>query len=247
MAIIYNDCYTVYAHINKINGKIYIGITCRKPELRWGKQGSRYKDNQYFYSDIQKYGWDNFDHEIIASNLTKQEAENFERLLISSFETYQSNKGYNLDMGGTSSGRASLQTREKQRIAHLGKKIPVEQKEKIGQKSKEMWEREGFKESQSETMKKFWADEQFRANMKEARKNCRHDTRNVGVIYQGKTFRNVKDFSEFYHLNRYTVNNWLNGNNTMPLSWWENGLRNQEDSRNEKIRPRFKEKGGNNK
>lgn len=62
---IYNGTYCVYAHINKVNGKIYIGQTCRKPEYRWN-DGKGYKECTYFYNAIEKYGWDNFDHEILA-------------------------------------------------------------------------------------------------------------------------------------------------------------------------------------
>lgn len=77
--MIYDDerIYHVYAHINKINGKIYIGITKRKPEQRWGKDGHAYQRQLRFYRAIQKYGWDNFEHEIIANNLTKKRSRIF--------------------------------------------------------------------------------------------------------------------------------------------------------------------------
>lgn len=38
-----NNCYTVYKHISPSN-KVYIGITSRKPELRWRK-GNGYYNN----------------------------------------------------------------------------------------------------------------------------------------------------------------------------------------------------------
>lgn len=47
-----------------------------------------------------KYGWDNFDHEIIASNLTLDEANNFEILLIDKLNTRNPDYGYNIASGG---------------------------------------------------------------------------------------------------------------------------------------------------
>lgn len=57
--------YYVYCHENKINHKRYVGITCTKPEKRWGTNGQRYKECPHFWHAIQKYGWDNFDHMIL--------------------------------------------------------------------------------------------------------------------------------------------------------------------------------------
>lgn len=56
--------YCVYIHTNKINKKSYIGITCQKPEHRWGCNGNGYAECPHFWRAIQKYGWDNFDHKI---------------------------------------------------------------------------------------------------------------------------------------------------------------------------------------
>lgn len=94
------NIYTVYAHINKINGKMYIGVTRQELHKRFGKTGNGYK-GQGFYTAIQKYGWDNFDHETIASGLTKEEAENFEILLINKLKTRNDKYGYNRAIGGS--------------------------------------------------------------------------------------------------------------------------------------------------
>lgn len=101
--IIYNGNYCVYCHTNKINGKKYIGITCQKPINRWRNRNGYNpygKRKSKFYNAIQKYGWNNFEHEIIASNLTREEANNFERILITTLKTNSSDYGYNITDGG---------------------------------------------------------------------------------------------------------------------------------------------------
>lgn len=63
--------YCVYCHTNKINGKKYIGITSQKPQHRW-KNGQGYRNNEYFFRAIEKYGWHNFTHEILYTDLSKE-------------------------------------------------------------------------------------------------------------------------------------------------------------------------------
>ena len=97
--------WTVYYHQNKVNGKIYVGITSRNLKTRWGKDGKGY-EGQAFYNAILKYGWDSgFHHEIFASNLTKDEANKIERSLILGLQTYKKEYGYNVEIGGDSHER----------------------------------------------------------------------------------------------------------------------------------------------
>lgn len=112
-----DNIYSVYIHINKINNKSYIGLTsCQPPSLRWGG-GSHYK-NQYFYHAINKYGWDNFEHIIWATNLTYDEANHLEFLLIQLFNTDSREYGYNIDKGGNSIGKHSKETKLKIKQNH---------------------------------------------------------------------------------------------------------------------------------
>lgn len=95
------DNYIIYKHTNKINGKCYIGQTCQKPEYRWGKNGNGYR-GQIFYKAIQKYGWDNFKHDILYQNLTKEEANIKEKECIKRYNSNNSKFGYNIEDGGNS-------------------------------------------------------------------------------------------------------------------------------------------------
>lgn len=101
----------VYCHINKKNGKMYFGITCRKPEYRW-KHGEGYSKNSYFNAAIKKYGWDNFHHKVIASGITRNEACEMEKQLIKKYNTTDENYGYNIGTGGEHGAEGSKRTKE---------------------------------------------------------------------------------------------------------------------------------------
>ena len=114
--------YYVYLHLNKINGKKYYGITSEdNPEKRW-KKG--YYHNNHFQNAINKYGWENFEHIIIAENLSKKEAELKEQELILRNKTNNQAFGYNLTSGGegVSGYKFSEESRKKMSEARKGEK-----------------------------------------------------------------------------------------------------------------------------
>lgn len=122
--------YCVYCHTNKINGKKYVGITSQNPEQRW-RNGNGYRNNEYFFRAIEKYGWHNFLHEILYTDLSKEEAEQLEIELIAEWDTTQNKNGYNIESGGQSTGRIPETTRKKISEALKGHKCSDETKAKI--------------------------------------------------------------------------------------------------------------------
>ena len=90
--------YSVYIHTNKINNKKYVGITSQSINTRW-KNGQGYKDNDRFFDDIKEYGWEQFEHEIVATNLLKIDAEILEAELIEKYNSDNEEFGYNVSSG----------------------------------------------------------------------------------------------------------------------------------------------------
>ncbi len=122
--------YCVYKHTSP-SGKSYIGITSKNPpEKRW-VNGRGYSHNKHFTNAINKYGWNNFTHEIIKSGLTEEEAQELERELIEKYHTFDSNDGYN----GTSGGE-------------VGKQHTEENRRKQSELAKKQWQDEEFRKNQ---------------------------------------------------------------------------------------------------
>ena len=116
--------YVVYRHIFP-NGKNYIGVTCVVPYTRRWRAGSSYKKQEKMYRAIQKYGWDNIQHEIVCEGLTRTKAAIMEQELISVFDSVRN--GYNVSTGGggTYGIPCSPNTKAKISAANTGK-VPSE-------------------------------------------------------------------------------------------------------------------------
>lgn len=102
--------YKVYK-LKSPTGKVYIGITSRKPEHRWN-YGKAYKSNSELTGDVRKYGWESFEKEILEENLPEAEAEEREIFWISFYKARDPERGYNIEYGGFHSP-ISEQTRKK--------------------------------------------------------------------------------------------------------------------------------------
>ena len=104
--------YIVYKHTSP-SGKCYIGMTCQTMERRARCNGRAYSQCTAFYGAIQKYGWDNFDHEILESGLSYEDACEKERYYIALFHSLTSERGYNLETGGGANTTVSEETKKK--------------------------------------------------------------------------------------------------------------------------------------
>ena len=166
--------YTVYQHKNKINGKVYIGITMQEPEQRW-RHGEGYKSSPHFYAAIQKYGWENFEHNILFQNLTREEACIKEQELIAEYNSMNRNFGYNSTSGGenfivSEEGREKLSKAKKRKKNGLGHPCSEEKKKKISEAQKGRKLTEEHKQKLSEAAKKRHTpcSEQARENIRKA-------------------------------------------------------------------------------
>lgn len=108
----------IYKLQNKINGKIYIGQTCQRPEERWNdhrRHGGQL--NTPISKAIGKYGWDNFEKSIIDTASTQKEADEKEIYWINLYKcniiVNGKDYGYNVALGGSGNTRISQEERNK--------------------------------------------------------------------------------------------------------------------------------------
>ena len=118
--------WTVYMHRSP-SGKVYIGLTGRKPQHRWGADGKYYKTQPFYYA-IRKYGWDNIEHIILSTTESLEEARELEKRYIAEYDATNPEHGYNFY------GKPlSEQHKQRLREYRTGRKLSEETKRKIGE------------------------------------------------------------------------------------------------------------------
>lgn len=115
------------------NNKVYIGITSQDPpEKRW-LNGFGYKDQIRVWRAIQKYGWNNIQHIIVARQLNICSATNMEKELIELYNATDVKCGYNVSVGGWAMSEDSKMKLSKYRT---GKHLSEKAKQKLSDKLK---------------------------------------------------------------------------------------------------------------
>lgn len=216
--------FIVYKHTNKFNDKIYIGITCRSASKRWGKYGQCYRKNAHFYAAIQKYGWDNFEHEILFTNLSLEEASLKEKELIEFYKSYIPKFGYNGTKGGESAIEFTEETRRKMSEAKKGIEITEEWRRHLSEvgKGRTPWNKGGH--LTDEHKEKLRIKSTGRKQKPESIAKT-VEAHNKPVIFDGKVFASVKECGEFLNINSHgTLSPWLRGEYPMPEEYKERGL-----------------------
>lgn len=103
--------YVVYLHINKLNNKVYVGITkfTTNPNIRWA-DGRGYKYSIKFKNAIAKYRWNTFKH-IVICKTNKRKAVVLETSLIAYYK--RKDLSYNIANGGEGSSSVSEETKSR--------------------------------------------------------------------------------------------------------------------------------------
>lgn len=160
--------YTVYEHVNKENGKKYVGITSRGVSVRW-KKGYGYSKNTKIRRAFDKYGWENFEHNILYEDVNEETAKEIEKEYIEKYKTQDDEFGYNITSGGD--GICGLIHSD-----NTKKKISEYAKERRGSKNpnyKHKWSKEMKNKASERHKKENLSPETIRKMSESAIKNAR--------------------------------------------------------------------------
>ena len=157
----------IYKITNKLNNKCNIGQTTDINNRFKKYKSLQCKRQPKLYNALKKYGWDNFNKEIIAEATTKCQLDELEIYYIKFYDSI--NNGYNCSPGG-SFGKHSLESKAKMSLCRKG--IPKSEESKIKQSksTKGRCHSEEFKRILSEAAKGKHPTAETRRKMSESQK-----------------------------------------------------------------------------
>lgn len=248
-----NKEYKVYVHTNLLNGKQYVGQTKLPVEIRWGKNGQKYKGSIYFYNAIQKYGWHNFSHEIIADNLTLDEANTLEKLLIEKLQTRNPNFGYNISYGGDNKTITDI-TKQKWRDCGRGtkgRKVMCEGKEFLSVSQCARYygiKRESMKNwlNKKNNMPQKFIDMDLHYVGENTYYKAQEDNQQIitthkPVVCEDKIFVSMRECADYYGIKYHTLVGWMSGAKRMPQMFIDKNLHFVKES-NIKYEPQVRDR-----
>lgn len=122
------EVHYIYKFTNKINGKGYIGQTNNIENRKRNHKSDSFNPRSnsygsYFHNAIRKYGWENFDFEIleeIGEEFDISYVNERENYFIDKYDTQvKSGKGYNITSGGLNCVKPKLSFEEQVKLSKL--------------------------------------------------------------------------------------------------------------------------------
>ena len=208
----------IYKHTNKINGKVYIGLTKTSLNSRW-QNGNGYKHCRLFYRAILKYGWNNFEHELIEE-VDASILEEREKYWIAFYKSNNENFGYNLTSGGEQNKNLSKSTRllqskkQKERAMKEGYINPF-YKKKHSKESKNKMSNRQLTEDQKEIQRRIHLGKKHSEETKRKIKSNCHNNKKInqydikGVFI--KVWSSIGEAAEFYSVDRSGISKVCSG------------------------------------
>lgn len=192
--------YCVYVHVSP-NGKHYVRQTGQRFWKRWGANGNGYKNGnqKYFERAINKYGWDNFEHVILKENLTKEEADYWEKYYIQLWDCTNPQKGYNITPRGNGERhKLSEETKKKLSEINKGRVLTEEWKKKISESQK------GIKRGPNKKLLGHTVSEETRKKISEKTKGKKGVISTLGMHWYTDGINDILtyDCPERYHKGR---------------------------------------------
>jgi group I intron endonuclease len=226
----------IYKATNKINGKIYIGLTTQTLDFRKYKHKSdseSMRKNRVFNKAIRKYGWDSFIWEIIDTAESVKELKEKEMFWIEHFNSYvlaEKSNGYNMTRGGDGSEGLlhSEESKKKMKQNHAnfkkenhpqwGMKFSEERKRKLSEirKGKYTGEKHPFygkklSDSHKQNMSKTLLEKGLRKGEKNGRAILNREiVVKIHTLYNAKKFTQ-KELGEMFSVSKSTISAIING------------------------------------